>query len=359
LRLSKTQEDYLVQWIVSRDERGCPPRLAHVEEMANIILQTESDTPPEPVGGNWVTNFKQRHPELKSRFARRYNHQRAECENPRVIKKWFCDLREICSKKGILPADIYNFDETGFAMGLIATAKVLARSKMPGNPYLIQPGNREWVTTIECINAMGWSVPSTIIFKGRVFIEGWYAEHGLPGDWRIELSNNGWTTDEIGLRWLQNCFIPASTPRTIGRYRLLILDGHGSHLTPQFDKLCEDNGIISLCMPAGSSHLLQPLDIGCFGPLKRAYGGLIESRSRLGKHHIDKFDFLGAYPRAYQSVFNEKNIQSSFAAAGIEPYDPDRVLSKLHVSLSTPSPPLASSRGSSTFATPHTVQQLH
>jgi hypothetical protein len=76
-------------------------------------------------------------------------------------------------------------------MGLIATAKVLARSKMPGNPYLIQPGNREWVTTIECINAMGWLVPSTIIFRGRVFIEGWYAEHGLPGNWRIELSNNG------------------------------------------------------------------------------------------------------------------------------------------------------------------------
>jgi hypothetical protein len=80
--------------------------------------------------------------------------------------------------------------------------------------------------------------------------------------------------------------------------------------------------------------------------------------TRLGKHHIDKFDFLEAYPRAYQSIFN-KNIQSSFAAAGIEPYDPDRVLSKLHISLSTPSPPLASSRGSSTFATPHTVRQLH
>jgi hypothetical protein len=45
-------------------------------------------------------------------------------------------------------------------------------------------------------------------------------------------------------------------------YRLLILDGHSSHLTPQFDEICSQNNIIPICMPAHSSHLLQPLDIG-------------------------------------------------------------------------------------------------
>ncbi len=29
------------------------------------------------------------------------------------------------AKYGIQPEDIYNFDETGFAMGIIATSKVL------------------------------------------------------------------------------------------------------------------------------------------------------------------------------------------------------------------------------------------
>lgn len=36
---------------------------------------------------------------------------------------------------------IYNFDETGFAMGLVATAKVVTRAKMAGKPFLIQSGN--------------------------------------------------------------------------------------------------------------------------------------------------------------------------------------------------------------------------
>jgi hypothetical protein len=114
------------------------------------------------------------------------------------------------------------------------------------------------------LNPLHWVLPSCIIFKGKVHIEGWYQDHTLPPDWRVEVSQNGWTTDEIGLRWLQKVFIPATTSRTVGRYRLLILDGHGSHLTPGFDKACRDNDIIAICMPAHSSHLLQPLDVGCF-----------------------------------------------------------------------------------------------
>jgi hypothetical protein len=75
---------------------------------------------------------------------------------------------------GISYEDIYNFDEMGFAMGLIVTTKVVIRANMPRKPHLIQPGNREWVITIECVNTTGWVLPSCIIFKGKVHIEGWY-----------------------------------------------------------------------------------------------------------------------------------------------------------------------------------------
>jgi hypothetical protein len=57
-----------------------------------------------------------------------------------------------------------------------------------------------------------------------------------------------------------------------------------------------------------SSHLLQPLDVGCFGPLKRAYGDLVEAKMRLGFNYIDKHDFLKAYPTARQKVFSIQNI---------------------------------------------------
>jgi hypothetical protein len=330
--------------------------------MAYLLLQVDSTTPPKPLGQNWVTGFIKRHESIKSRFARKYNYQRALCEDPKAIKQWFETLEALRKENGIQDEDIYNFDETGFAMGLIATSRVVTRAEMLGKPHLIQPGQREWVTAIECIGSEGYVVPPTIIFKEKVHIEGWFEELGLPGDWRIELSANGWTTDQITLRWLQRCFIPYTTERTIGSHRLLVLDGHGSHLTPEFDKVCRDNNIICICMPAHSSHLLQPLDVGCFGPLKRAYGGLIIAKMRLGFHHINKHDFLKAYPEARDKVFTIQNTQSGFRATGIVPYNPEEVLKRLNYSISTPTP--TSSRGgastsSSVLATPHTARQLY
>jgi len=91
-------------------------------------------------------------------------------------------------------------------------------------------------------------------------------------------------------------------------------------------------------MPSHSSHLLQPLDVGCFVVLKRLYGQQIQGLIRNGVNHIDKPDFLEAYCSARLETMNQSNIQSSFAATGILPYDPERVLSKLNSQFWTPTP---------------------
>ena len=86
---------------------------------------------------------------------------------------------------GIAYEDIYNFDETGYAMGLIATAKVVTRTDMYGQCQVIQPGNQEWITSIECVNSMRWTPSPCIIFKGTVHIEALYQDSKLPHNWRI------------------------------------------------------------------------------------------------------------------------------------------------------------------------------
>ena len=71
-KLTKTEENTLVQWIINMDTRGVPPRHLHVQDMANILLsqQNQSGT-PSTVGKNWVYKFVRRYPELKTRFMRR------------------------------------------------------------------------------------------------------------------------------------------------------------------------------------------------------------------------------------------------------------------------------------------------
>ena len=92
-------------------------------------------------------------------------------------------------------------------------------------------------------------------------------------------------------------------------------------------------------MPPHSSHLLQPLDVGCFSPLKRAYSREIESLIRHQINHITKLEFLPAVKTAYDRSFTLANIQSAFQGAGLVPLQPDVVLSKLNVQLRTPTPP--------------------
>ena len=54
-------------------------------------------------------------------------------------------------------------------MGLCTAQKVITRSEYYGRRSVLQPGNREWVTTIESINALGWALPLTVIFKGKLY----------------------------------------------------------------------------------------------------------------------------------------------------------------------------------------------
>ena len=71
--------------------------------------------------------------------------------------------------------DVYNFDETGFAMGIASSgsSKVITATAV-GCAAVIQPGDHKWVTTIECINALGWCLPPFVILEGKVHLESWY-----------------------------------------------------------------------------------------------------------------------------------------------------------------------------------------
>ena len=73
--------------------------------------------------------------------------------------------------------------------------------------------------------------------------------------------------------------------------------------------------------------------------------------------HIDKFDFLKIIQKARKLAFTAGTIQNSFAATGLVPYDPARVLSKLDVQLKTPTPPGSRSTDSA-LKTPYTTRQL-
>ena len=327
--------------------------------MAQILLCECLQDPTAVLGINWAYKFVKRHPELRTRYNQRITYQRAKQEDPRVIISWFQAVHAAIQEHGIHEDDIWNFDETGFAMGLCSTSKVITAVERSERPCTVIQGNCEWVTIIETVSSKGIHIPPVIILKAASQQAAWYQEPALSKDWWIATSKNGWTTDEIGLHWLKEVFEPYSRCYTTGAKRLLILDGHSSHLTAEFDTFCKKNAIVCLCMPAHASHLLQPLDVGVFGLLKRAYRKLLEKRMIAGNNHIDKEDFLSLYPPACAKVFTPDNICKGFAGAGLKPLDKEWVLAKITFQLYMPTPPASvESSVSSAFQTPQNPCQL-
>ena len=151
------------------------------------------------VGKHWTRPFIQQKPELQTRMSRSYDNQRALCEDPTKIQDWFRLVANTIAKYGIREEDIYNFDETGFLMGVIGSTLVETSSERRSNAKLVQPGNREWVTCIQGANSQGWTTPPFLIFKGKWHLSSWYDEGRLPHHWRISVSGNGWTTNEVTL----------------------------------------------------------------------------------------------------------------------------------------------------------------
>jgi hypothetical protein len=166
MKLTKLEEEVIVKAILDLDLRGYPPTYLRVRGQANLLLTARGGG---EVGINWPANFVRRRPELATRYNRRLDYQRALCENRDTITAWFKLVENIKAKYGIQDTDTWNFDETGFMMGVISSSsKVVTGSERRYKPKQIQPGNREWVSSIIGVGRLGQIIPPFIIFQGKV-----------------------------------------------------------------------------------------------------------------------------------------------------------------------------------------------
>ena len=75
-----------------------------------------------------MSRFIQRQPDLQTKWNRKFHSQRARCEDPALTAAWFKLINDTLITYGIQDTDIYNFNKTGFIMGVAATSKVVTSS---------------------------------------------------------------------------------------------------------------------------------------------------------------------------------------------------------------------------------------
>ena len=224
----------------------------------------------------------------------------------------------------------------GNAIGTRERSRVVIDATV-GIKYHTEPGRQEWVTTIECVCQDATVLPPYVIFKGENLMTNWITSKNTA-QWRFTCNSKGWTANEIGVDWLKLHFEALTRDKANGSGRILICDGHDSHISAVFVRHCMNNNIWILLLPPHSSHLLQPLDVGIFGPLKKAISVESDKLFRRGVARINKLRWLEGFATARAGAVRPDNIHGAWRGTGLLPFNPNRILKNLPTP-TTPSPP--------------------
>ena len=110
---------------------------------------------------------------------------------------------------------------------------------------------------------------------------------------------------------------------------MLICDGHDSHITGSFIAHCVQHKIALMMLPPHTSHLLQPLDVSIFGPLKKALTRALSPLNEAQLACIQKVEWLESYTTARDACFTTQNINSAWQGAGLVPFSRSKALRML------------------------------
>jgi hypothetical protein len=202
-KLSPDQERWLVDWIIEEHSLWRAPSHAMVREMANCIARVNGDD--VPVGKNWIDGFKARNPIIATLIGRSLDKARVNGSDKSTLEGFFVLLKAIVSEHRTKPSNIWNMDEQGLRQGSRSNGRVLGPVTKSGSKrtYVKEPGTTDWVSIVECASAEGRSIKPLVIFKGAGLQSTWFPVDNVP-DWHYTVSENGWTSNDIGLRWLEN-----------------------------------------------------------------------------------------------------------------------------------------------------------
>lgn len=127
------------------------------------------------------------------------------------------------------------------------------------------------------------------------------------------------------MEWFQKVFVPGTSH--LDGPKLLIFDGHNSHISPQVVEAAIQNNTELLCLPAHTSSILQPLDVGVFKAVKGAWRKCLKAYYDETRYcNVDKRAFPKLLKRLVDSnAFSLGNAVSAFESCGICPLNRGKI----------------------------------
>lgn len=119
--------------------------------------------------------------------------------------------------------------------------------------------------------------------------------------------------------WAQQFVDETQSIRRGNKKILIVMDGYSCHISFKTLSLFRENGIVVACLPAHTSHVFQPLDVGVFSSLKEEFRRLLGRRTVFSKHETsnDIFTISESLCKAYQKCVVAHNIIGGFDGSGL------------------------------------------
>jgi hypothetical protein len=208
-------------------------------------------------------------------------------------------------------------DESGTRIGCPRGENIIVLIDVR-DQYTASPENRKSVTIIETIRADGRKpLPPFIIAPGTKIMENWVTA-GLDGQERIACTPTGYTNNEVGLQYLDH-LVQYSGAGPEKEWKILLLDGHESHCTDEFQIRAQYHHILPFYFPSHLTHALQPLDVGIFRPWKHYHSTAIQAALRSLDFEYTMTSFMRDLPSIREQALKRRTIQHAFRDSGIWP----------------------------------------
>ena len=270
----------------------------------------------KPLTKHWLYGFLSRWPNFKVVKPSSLSHYRAQSCTPETIEHYYSELKKLIDDIGLSdkPELIYNIDEKGVNCEH-KPMQVLCKTDQKPQAVTSQ---RETVTLIAAGNAIGTCIPPFFVFKGRRMMPSLLnnVSSGTSGI----VSRSGWSNTEVFKMYLANHFLKYVQGADDAQ-KLVLYDGHRSHIHPDIIEWAKQHNITLFVLPPHTSHILQPLDVGCFGPLEKFYNQesqkfMLDNREKV----ITWYEVASLVCKVYSKALSVPNLVSSFQKTGIYPF---------------------------------------
>ena len=320
--LTNHEESQFVDWLIELANRGFGVSKDSLLGAVKTFIDKDGRVTPfkdNKPGNKWFRSFVKRNLQVKLRKARPLEKKRAKISKEDV-DAWFHRFEAFLVEKNLAnkPSQIWNCDETGFDMQG-RPGNIIGPSDRKQAPYRILPGSREHVTVLPCFNACGQWMPPYFLFPGKR-IPATYnpLEGGIEGS-VFSMTDSGYMDTQTFYMWFANHFVPNLPP---ARPVVLLIDGHDSHLNLELFQLAEKNGIYLYSLLQNATHLVQPADVGLFGPMKKSwYKEVRNFAQRNPNTDITKKNFCAVFKASWEEVMSPSILVNAFRKSGIYPLD--------------------------------------